>query len=237
ARGPVPRPPQRRRPRRGEPYRIVGEDAHILVADKDAGILTVPIPSSKARNLKGLLDRYLAAHKRRAFVVHRIDRYTSGLVVFAKETRARQHLVAQFRARTPDRVYLALVRGEVAGEAGALRHRVELTTHGFRQRVVSQGGTEAVSHYRVLERLRGVTLLEVRLETGLKNQIRVQFMAAGHPLVGDRHYETAEAAETALDRQALHAWRLSFTHPATGRRVSFEAPLAADMARLVESLR
>lgn len=228
-------------------FRIVHEDGDLLVADKNAGILTVPIPGSRSRNLKDLLDLYLATQKRAAFIVHRIDRYTSGLVVFAKNARSRQRLVAQFRDRSPERVYLALVRGDVAGEAGTLRHRLELTTHGFRQKVVRQGGTEAVTHYRVMERLRGVTLVEVRLETGLKNQIRVQWREAGYPLVGDRHYAAGEAAtgpsapaqpgEVKLNRQALHSWKLGLVHPATGRPVSYEAPLAPDMKRLLESLR
>lgn len=226
------------KPRPGmRPFRIVHEDADVVVVDKKAGLLTVPIPGSRARNLKDLLDRYLQGRTGRALQVHRIDRYTSGLVVFAKTPRARELLVAQFRERTPERLYLAIVRGAVAQEAGALRHRLELTTHGFRQRVVARGGTEAVTHYRVLERLRGVTLLEVRLETGLKNQIRVQLQAAGHPLVGDRHYEATEAQEARLARQALHAWRLGFTHPGTGRSVRYEAPLAADMERLLAALR
>lgn len=226
------------KPRPGmRPFRIVHEDTDLVVVDKKAGLLTVPIPESKARNLKDLLDRYLQGRGGRALQVHRIDRYTSGLVVFARTPRARQLLVAQFREHSPERLYLALVRGAVAADAGTLRHRLELTTHGFRQKVVERGGTEAVTHYRVLERLRGVTLLEVRLETGLKNQIRVQLQAAGHPLVGDRHYEAGEADEVRLARQALHAWKLGFVHPGTGRAVRYEAPLAPDMERLVAAHR
>jgi 23S rRNA pseudouridine1911/1915/1917 synthase len=226
-----------KKPGSPRPFRIVFEDVHLIVADKDAGILTVPIPGKRSRNLKELLDRYLRSQKRDALPVHRIDRYTSGLVVFAKNRRAWQRLVAQFRARSPERVYLALVRGEVAGDGGTLRHRLELTQDGFRQRIARQGGTEAVTHYRVLERLPGATLLEVRLESGLKNQIRVQFRAAGHALVGDRHYAREEAGEPFLKRQALHAHRLGFLHPATGKPVSFEAPLAGDMERLIARLR
>ncbi|MEW6487665.1 MAG: RluA family pseudouridine synthase [Thermodesulfobacteriota bacterium] len=230
---------QERKPGKGRrrPFRVVYEDVHLVVADKDAGILSVPIPGKQSRNLKELLDRYLVSQKRTAMPVHRIDRYTSGLVVFAKSRAAWQNLVHQFRGRTPERTYLALVRGEVAAESGILRHRLELTADGFRQRVVPQGGTEAVTHYRVRERLRGATLLEVRLESGLKNQIRVQFRAAGHPLVGDRHYAAEEAREARLQRQALHAWKLAFLHPVTGRPVAFEAPLAPDMERLVARLR
>ncbi len=222
---------------RKKPFQIVFEDAHLLVADKAAGILTVPIPEKHSRNLKLLLDEYLRSQKREALPVHRIDRYTSGLVVFAKTRRAREALVAQFRARSPERVYWAFVRGDIGSDAGTLRNRLELTTDGFRQRIVSRGGTEAVSHFQVLERFGEVTLVEVRLETGLKNQIRVQLRAFGHPLVGDRHYAAEEAAEKFLNRQALHAKSLAFVHPGTSKRVAFEAPLAGDMERLLARLR
>ncbi|MBI5445167.1 MAG: hypothetical protein HY900_28650, partial [Deltaproteobacteria bacterium] len=96
---------------------------------------------------------------------------------------------------------------------------------------------EAVTHYRVLERLPGVTLLEVRLESGLKNQIRVQFRAFGHPLVGDRHYAPEEASEVSLKRQALHAWKLSFLHPLTRQVLAFEARPASDLQHLLNGLR
>jgi 23S rRNA pseudouridine1911/1915/1917 synthase len=215
----------------------VFEDTQLLVADKDPGILTVPLPERRSPNLKELLDDYLASQKREALPVHRIDRYTSGLVVFAKNRKAWENLVAQFRARSPERVYLALVRGQVVQDAGTLRHLLELTTDGFRQKVARQGGTEAVTHFRVLERFPGATLLEVRLESGLKNQIRVQFRAYGHPLVGDRHYAPQEASEVALKRQALHAWKLSFLHPYTRKVLSFEVPPASDLQHLLNGLR
>ena len=219
------------------PFRVIHEYEDIVVVDKDAGLLTVPIPKSNARNLKELLDRYLEKRRGRALQVHRIDRYTSGLVVFARNPDARERLVTQFRARTPERLYLAIVRGVVEADKGTLRHQLDLTRDGFRQKVVPRGGTEAITHFHVRERLENLTLVEVRLETGLKNQIRVQFQAAGHPLMGDRHYEGAEAGERLLSRQALHAWRLSFLHPRTGRSVGFESPLAADLAYLWNRMR
>lgn len=227
---PAHRPPPR-------PYRIVYEDRHLLVADKDPGVLTVPIPGKRSRNLKELLDRYLESQKKEALPVHRIDRYTSGLVVFAKHAKAREKLVRQFRAHTPERVYQALVRGVVAADSGTLRHHLELISDGFRQQVAREGGTAAVTHYRVLERLRTATVLEVRLESGLKNQIRVQFRAAGHPLVGDRHYSQAEQATEVLTRQALHAWQLAFLHPDTDQLLRFTAPLPEDFLRAVRRLR
>lgn len=217
-------------------FGVVFEDQHLLVADKPAGILTVPIPGKNSRNLQELLDTYLERQKRSALQVHRIDRYTSGLVLFAKQRKAREALVEQFRAHTPERTYLALVRG-TPPEAGTLRHQLQLTTDGFRQHVVREGGTEAVTHFRVLERFDGAALLEVRLETGLKNQIRVQLRAVGHSLIGDRHYNPAEAEEKLLDRQALHAWKLAFLHPETHKRVEFESPLPHDLERAIRKLR
>jgi 23S rRNA pseudouridine1911/1915/1917 synthase len=240
------KPPRKPRDKKDKPkekvkkhsrmFHIVFEDAHILVVDKPPGILTVPLPGKSSRNLKDLLNDYLTKKKRTAHPVHRIDRYTSGLVVFAKTQKARDALVEQFKNRTPERVYLALVRG-TPPEAGTLRHRLELTTDGFRQHVVRVGGTEAVTHFKVLEQFDNLALLEVRLETGLKNQIRVQFSQAGHPLVGDRHYNPSESEEKFLTRQALHAWKLGFAHPETRRMVSFEAQIAPDMGRLLTMLR
>ena len=225
-----------RRPK-ARSFRIVHEDQRLLVVDKNAGILTVPIPEKRSPNLKDFLDEYLASQKKEALPVHRIDRYTSGLVVFAKDRKAWEHLVAQFRARTPERTYLAVVRGQIPADEGTLRDRLELTTDGFRQRVTRTGGTEAVTHYRVLERFAGATFVEVRLETGLKNQIRIQFRTFGHPLVGDRHYARAEESESLLKRQALHAFRLGFVHPGTGRPMSCQAPMAPDLERLLKRLR
>lgn len=219
-----------------KPFRVVFEDAHLIVADKSPGFLTVPIPGSKSKNLKDMLDEYLDSKKQRAITVHRIDRFTSGLVVFAKNEKARDNLVAQFKAREPERVYFAIVRGHPP-EEGSLRHNLMLGKAGFRQFAVRSGGTQAVTHYRVLERVGGLSCLEVRLETGLKNQIRVQFMEAGFPLVGDRHYEPKESLEKLLDRQALHSWKLSFRHPHSGRQISFEAPLAPDMERMLAKFR
>jgi 23S rRNA pseudouridine1911/1915/1917 synthase len=227
-----PRPPQSKQ----RPFIVVYEDADLLVANKAPGILTVPIPGKSSKNLKELLDDYLVRQKRVALPVHRIDRHTSGLVVFAKNKLARELLVEQFKARTPERTYLTMVRGQPEEDEGTLRHYLKLIRDGFRQVVVKSGGTPAITHYKVLERLGDVTLLEVKLESGLKNQIRVQFQAAGHTLVGDQHYDPAEHGERHLNRQALHAWKLAFIHPRTKRLVHFESELAPDMAKLLAKL-
>lgn len=219
---------------------ILFEDRDLLVLDKPAGLLAVPIPGSRARNLRDLVDAYLAPFGQKSGIVHRIDRYTSGVMVFAKNHPARRGLVKQFRELTPHRIYWALVRGHVEPAEGEMRHLLKLTSRGFRQVVVNgrhQGGTQAVSCYRVLERLPGVTLLEVRLLTGLKNQIRVQLCASGYPLVGDRHYAPAEKKEKGIKRQALHARSLGFLHPLTQEHVTFEAPLSPDFEYLLRTFR
>jgi 23S rRNA pseudouridine1911/1915/1917 synthase len=231
---------QRRRDRKIGEAGILFEDADLIVLDKPAGLLAVPIPGSRARNLKGLVDAYLAPVKQKAEIVHRIDRYTSGVMVFAKNRTARHALVEQFRELTPQRVYWALVRGRVEPAEDEMRHFLKLTSRGFRQVVVSgrhPGGTPALARYRVLEHLSGVTLLEVRLVTGLKNQIRVQLGALGYPLVGDRHYAASEKKERAISRQALHDRSLGFLHPRTQQFVSFEAPPARDFEQLLRTLR
>ncbi len=229
--------PARKSKIHGSPFSIVFEDKDILVVNKQAGILTVPIPGKYSKNLEELIQEYLTPQKKDAFTVHRIDRFTSGLVVFAKGRKAWSVLVEQFKAHTPERVYLALVRGDVKKDSGEARHLMRLTKDGFRQLVVKREGTPAILRYKVAERFGEVTLMEVALETGLKNQIRVQLREMGHPLVGDRHYSPEEADEQLLGRQALHSHRLGFRHPVTGKQVVFEAPLPRDMANLVEKLR
>ncbi len=206
--------------------RIVHEDRDLILVDKPAGLLAVPIPGSRAQNLRDQLADYLAARHQKVFTVHRIDRYTSGLMVFAKHRAAHALLVKQFLAHTPTRLYLALVRGRPEPAEGELRHYLKQTAWGFRQVVVrgpEAGGTLAVSRYRVLEALGGASLLEVQLVTGLKNQIRVQFAEAGHPIVGDRHYVASEKEQAPIDHQMLHAARLGFVHPGTGKPVEFRA--------------
>ena len=218
---------------------IVFEDKDLLIVNKPAGLLAVPIPGSRVKNLRDLLNDFLRSRKQKAIIVHRIDRYTSGLMVFAKNQPAHAHLVKQFLAHTPTRIYLALVRGRMESPEGELRHYLKLTTHGFRQVVVAsekQGGTLAITRYRVLKELHEASLLEVQLITGLKNQIRVQLTAAGHPIIGDRHYAPEEKKEKAIDHQALHAYRLGFVHPRTGEYVEFTAEPPADFLRVQQEL-
>jgi 23S rRNA pseudouridine1911/1915/1917 synthase len=225
---------------------ILYQDEALLVVNKPAGLLTVPLTrgSSTApragktsRSVYSLLADHLGSRGRTPFVVHRIDRDTSGIVVFAKTAAAQRAIKEQFARREPERVYWAIVHGRPSPARGRWRDRLVWDDQALRQTVADDRdpkGVEAVSDYRVLETFADASLVEVRLHTGKRNQIRVQAALRGHPLIGERQY-----ARTAMPfpRQALHAHRLAFAHPIDGRHLSFEAPLPSDLAELLRRLR
>jgi 23S rRNA pseudouridine1911/1915/1917 synthase len=223
---------------------IVYEDEAIVVINKPPGLLAVPLPErAAATSVQDELVLHLRSKgKRRPLVVHRIDRDTSGLVVFAKRPEAQARLRNQFRRREPERVYLAVVYGHPTPSSGVWtdhlvwdrRLLIQKETHPRDPR-----GQEASSRYRVVERLKGAALLEVRLITGRRNQIRVQARLRGHTLIGEARYTYGPDALRPIEfpRQALHAHRLAFRHPTTGQPLSFEAPLPADMQALISRLR
>jgi 23S rRNA pseudouridine1911/1915/1917 synthase len=228
-----------RRAHRVEGYRIVHEEREFVVADKEAGLITVPSPSHVGESL---IEMLTAAYAKRGFrdaevrAVHRIDRFTSGLVVAARPGPAFASLRRQFASNSPDRVYLAVAEGHIGPDSGRLVHRlaehpVSLKVHPVQG---SREGRPAACGFRVVERFREATLLEVTLETGRKNQIRVQFAADGHPLVGDGAYGRRSPL---IERTALHAYRLAFDHPVSGHRLAFEAPVPADLRQLLAALR
>ncbi len=215
---------------------ILYEDNQLIAVNKPAGILTVPIQGMKSANMQDALEVYLQPQKKRAQTVHRIDRYTSGVVLFAKSTRARSRLIEQFRNHEPARIYLALVRGAPDPPEAELVHFMKRIKDGFRNVIVPEddpSGTRARLHYRIIEQFRDTSLVEIALDTGLKNQIRVQLAEIGHPTVGDRHYASDEEEEKLINRQALHASRLEFIHPATGEIIGLEAEIPKDFKRLI----
>jgi 23S rRNA pseudouridine1911/1915/1917 synthase len=170
----------------------------------------------------------------RAGIVHRLDKETSGLLVVAKNEEAMQDLVRQLQARTVKRTYLAIARGAVPEEgtvdAPIGRHPAQRT-----RMAVVRGGKPALTHYRVRERFPAHALLECDLETGRTHQIRVHLASIGHPLEGDPVYGGRGARR--LPRQALHAWKLAFVHPRTGKLLRFTAPPPADFEALAAELR
>ena len=203
------------------PLRLVHEDNEILVVDKPPGLLTIATESERERTVYRLLRDWMATRgEGRIFVVHRLDRETSGLLVFAKSFAAKRALQKQFEARTPERVYVARVEGVVKLQDGTLSSRLAQDRALRVRRARGGRGKEAVTRYRVLQRYRDATLLELTLVTGRRGQIRAQLAGLGHPVVGDRAYGSRRDP---FRRVCLHATRLSFVHQ-RGRRVVFESP-------------
>lgn len=235
--------------RRPGPYKagaldILFEDDALIVLNKPAGILSVPLERrSQSPSVVTLLEDYFrSSGKRKPFVVHRIDLDTSGLVVFAKTAKAQAALKNQFRRREPERVYWAVVYGHPDPAQGTWRDRLVWDTKALIQKETHPNdptGVDAVSHYRVVERFADTSLVEVRLETGKRNQIRIQARLRGHTLVGEKRYVYGPDTlrPIAFPRQALHARRLAFRHPSDDRPLDFEAPLPRDFAELLTRLR
>ena len=228
---------------------VVHRDAHVLVIDKPAGLVVHPgagNPDNTLQNALLALDPGLAVLPR-AGIVHRLDRETSGLLVVARSLEAHTGLVRMLEARDVHREYEAVCVGVMTGggtvEAPIGRHRVDRL-----RMAVREDGRESVTHYRVAERFRAHTHVRVMLETGRTHQIRVHLAHIGYPIVGDPTYgrrlaipkgatPRLEAALRGFRRQALHAARLGFDHPMTGKPLQFESPLPADMRELLEALR
>lgn len=223
--------------------RLVFEDEEILVVDKPPGLLTIATERERERTAYHLLADYIGGHAvsartgrpiPRLFIVHRLDRETSGLLVFAKSAAAKRKLQAQFEARAVERHYLAAVEGVMREERGRLRTQLRenraLRVRPTRDRTI---GREAMTDYHVLTRGAETTLVELALVTGRRGQIRAQLAELGHPILGDR---VSGASRDPLRRLCLHATRLGFAHP-RGHRVVFESPAPTSFARLCAGTR
>jgi 23S rRNA pseudouridine1911/1915/1917 synthase len=224
-------------PRFSREVAVLYEDDAVIALDKPAGLAAVPVKGSDAPSAWSILSAELKRVRERAFVVHRIDRFASGVLLFAKTESARDALVRQFRAHTPTRQYLAVVRGCPGTAEGKLVDYFR--REGMFQKRSTASDAEAARaelRYSVERRLPGAALVRVELVTGLQNQIRVQFAAAGHPVIGDRKYRPAESSERRIARVALHAAFLQFTHPVSGESVSIECELPADFRSLLQAL-
>lgn len=237
ARKPSARSTARRKDGRSTGISVLYEDSAIVLLNKPAGLPSVPVEGRRMPSALSLLSGKLAPKKQRPFVVHRIDRFTSGIILFAKSEADQKLLIEQFLKHTPEREYQAIIHGVLSKQADKLVHY--LRRQGARQTVSSKsdrGATRAVLRYVVEKRLKNATLLRVRLETGLQNQIRVQFARIGHPVIGDRKYSPNESREKGFARVALHAAHLSFKHPRTGEQISFDCPPPEDFEQLIAKL-
>ncbi len=225
-------------------FSIVYEDEHLLVVNKTASILTVPAHKGQSKTLIHRVGAYLIAQAggkpRRAFVVHRLDLGVSGLLLVGKSQEIADQLRNQFEARKPEREYVAIVAGKMLLKAGTFQSM--LITEGNLHRRSSRDpnkGELAITHYQQSQMLPGeypATVVRVRLETGRRNQIRVHFAEAGHPVIGDPRYEPVRAKHPRwrITRMALHAQSLGITHPVTGQHLQFTSALPAPMQRFME---
>jgi RluA family pseudouridine synthase len=194
---------------------ILYEDADLIVIDKAAGLLTVASPTETEETVVAILGA------NRVHVVHRLDRDCSGVLVFAKDADMRERLKALFAAHDIERVYVAIVHGHLAEPTGTFRSY--LTEDRSLHVKSASKGKEAITHYRTVASGPRYTMLEVTLETGRRNQIRVHLADAGHPIVGDTMY--GKGRENPLGRLALHARLLGFAHPGTGKKLVFTVPI------------
>ncbi len=206
---------------------VLHEDDDVIVVLKPHGLLTVATERERENTLQAALNRYLPE---RVHVVHRLDRETSGVLVFAKNFAAREALKEQFAAHSVDRVYVAVIEGEIEPPRGTIRsHLYEGRDLRMRSSDAHPEAKLAVTHYRTIEAKGAYAMLEVTLETGRKNQIRAHLSEAKHPVAGDQLYG---AATNPLGRLGLHAKLLGFKHPSTGRRLRFTAPVPSAFSAL-----
>ncbi len=228
-------PHSERRPRFSRELAVLYEDDAVIVVNKPPGLLSVPIQGSHTPSALSLVSAALEPKK--AQVVHRIDRFASGVLLFAKTRADRDALVRQFLAHTSMREYLAVVRGRLATPSGTLVH------HFRRQGMFQQlrpakdpQAARAELSYSVERLFPDASLVRIKLVTGLQNQIRAQFSAIGHPLIGDRKYHRSESSEQLIDRVALHAAHLEFSHPRSGETVLIDCRPPADFQQLLREL-
>lgn len=213
--------------------KILYEDAYLIVVEKKEGLLSVATERQKERTAQHILNEYVKRQHRnnRVFVVHRLDRETSGVMMYAKDEKTQHTLRDNWHDIVRDRRYVALVMGEMEKDQGVVQ-----TWLTDRQLYVSSsnyddGGKLSITHCRTIKRANGFSMVELQLETGRKNQIRVHMQTLGHPVVGDSRYG---CEIDPLGRLALHAFKLCFYHPVTGELMDFEIPYPTPFRALMQ---
>ncbi|MCA9548492.1 MAG: RNA pseudouridine synthase [Myxococcales bacterium] len=228
------RPGPRRGP--GRSFWVRHVDRSIVVVEKKAGLLCQATAAKEPEVLLDMVAQFLETRGGgRVYPVHRLDRVVSGLIVYARTPEAQAHLEAQFRAHSVDRRYLAVVQGLMEESEGTFESVLYTEGRGYMVYSVDEppgpGRRHAITHWKVLNRYKDSTFVEVRLETGVRNQIRVHFAEAGHPLLGERKYDPEQKKTTQGARRIfLHAARLGFLHPDDDHPMRFDAGLPPDLA-------
>lgn len=214
--------------------KLVYEDAYLIVVEKKEGLLSVSTDHQKERTAQHILSEYVKRSHRnnRIFVVHRLDRETSGLMMYAKDEKTQNTLRDNWHDIVTDRRYVSIVSGDMEKDYGTIESWLTDRKLYVSSSPVDDGeGKYAVTHYRTIKRANGYSLMELNLETGRKNQIRVHMSDLGHPVVGDRRY----GCETdPLGRMALHAFKLCFYHPVTGQLMEFETTYPSSFKALMQ---
>lgn len=221
------------------PFDIVYEDDDVVVVNKPQGLVVHPCTSTKCGTLvNGLLHRVKNLSGingvLRPGIVHRLDKDTSGLLVVAKNDKAHIALQEQIKNKTCKRIYLAVLTGNLKEDSGEIVTKIARDKKDRKKMAVADVGREAITNYRVLERFKDACLVEFSLKTGRTHQIRVHAKYLNHPVVGDKVYGKEVKG---LNGQLLHAYKLSFIHPTTGKEVSFTAPLPVYFENYLQNLR
>lgn len=219
------------------PISVIYEDDSLIALNKQAGIVVHPTSGHQSGTIANALAYHFKnkGEKRKIRPVSRLDRDTSGIIIFAKNQFVQEQLIQQMASKTFSKEYIGVVSGTVANRAGTIDLPIERKPGSIMERHISPSGAKAVTHYEVIEYLNDATCLKFILETGRTHQIRVHCQAVGHPLIGDTLYSDRPSA--LIGRQALHSSRVSFIHPVTQKRMTLTAPLPQDMKELMEILR
>jgi len=212
--------------------KIIHEDDEVIVIEKDAGILSIASETEKDLTAYRQITNYIKSvyPKNQIFVVHRLDRDTSGVMIFAKSKEVQQALQMTWQESVHERTYIALVEGVVKKDGSLTTWLTESKAFVVHSSDRDNGGQKAITHYKVMKTSRTMSLLQVNLDTGRKNQIRVHMKEIGHPIVGDKKYG---ASSNPLRRLGLHAHAITFVHPKTGEAMRFESPVPASFLRSV----
>lgn len=210
--------------------RILHDDDDIVVLEKPEGLLSVATDKEKRATVHAMLKRQF--HNRRVYPVHRLDRETSGVMMFAYSEQARDHIKSQFEQHTVDKTYFAIVEKEMPLDKGAWESYLEEDDFYYvRSTNDSKAGKLAITEYQVLKKAKNCSLLRLKPKSGRKNQLRVHCSEAGHPIVGDKKYG---AHTNPIKRVCLHAQKITFTHPRSGRRMTFSVPLPESFSKVLE---
>jgi RluA family pseudouridine synthase len=201
---------------------VLYEDEWLVVLDKPSGLLVIPTPKKEKRTLTSILNEDLKAKDLpfRLHPCHRLDRETSGAIIYAKGKSVQQKMMGLFHGQKVKKRYIAFLQGKPVEAEGEIKYRIE--------------GKLAVTYYRVIEQRKDFSVVEAEPLTGRTNQIRIHFKHIGHPVLGERKYAFRRDFKIKAKRLCLHAKSLNFTHPLTGKPVYLDVPLAADMERFLE---